>query len=114
MPRTLELFCLVFEREPSINHIFPLVISDTASVGTLKEKIKEKIYPTYHDTPAHTLKLWNVSILAEDLSDADLPNILPKRRPLLPTDTLDVLFPDTPTARHLHIIVRPPHITSVS
>lgn len=113
-PRTLELFCLVLNDQPSLNHIFPVVILETASIGTLKERIKEKKQVAFRDIDPEYLELWDVSTSVEGLSDTDLPDLLPNRSPLIPNKRLEGLFPDTPPKGDLHIIIRPPRIAGVS
>ncbi|KAJ3782219.1 hypothetical protein GGU10DRAFT_436776 [Lentinula aff. detonsa] len=108
----LELFCLVLDDRPSVNRMFPVSISSTTSVGTLKEKIKEKTRPTFDHIAANILELWNVSIPIKHLSDDKLPNIAPKGSSLLPSDKMHDLFPNRLPEKHLHIIVRPPTVAA--
>ncbi|KAJ3797997.1 hypothetical protein GGU11DRAFT_704771 [Lentinula aff. detonsa] len=105
---TFEFNCLVLDSHPSINRIFAVQISETDTVATLKEKIKEKTRPTFDHIAAHTLDLWNVSVPIEGLSDTHLHDLQPVQAPLLPVKRLSRLFPNTPPEEYLHIIVRPP------
>ena len=110
----LMLSCVILDSQPRLNHIFSVVISDSATVGTLKEEIQKQTRPAFDHIDADTLDLWNVSILAEGLSDADLPDLLPNGPMLHPLNKLKPLFPDPPQEGHLHIIIRSPHIAGVS
>ncbi|KAJ3733749.1 hypothetical protein DFJ43DRAFT_1066600 [Lentinula guzmanii] len=108
---TFEFNCLVLDSHPSI---FAVQISETDTVATLKEKIKEKTRPTFDHIAAHTLDLWNVSVPIEGLSDTHLHDLQPVQAPLLPVKRLSRLFPNTPPEEYLHIIVRPPAVAGAS
>jgi hypothetical protein len=59
------------------NHVFPVKIASTESVGTLKELIKDKKQYVFEHVDADDLKLWKVSIPVDDsfrenASNADL------------------------------------------
>jgi hypothetical protein len=56
----LELNCWV--RGDDWDHVFPIKIAQTESVGALKELIKEKKQHTFQHMDANTLKLWQVSV----------------------------------------------------
>lgn len=107
----LELFCLILDDRLSIKHVFPVIISDTSSVGTLKKEIQEQTRPAFDDIAANTLKIWNVSIPVKGLSDDDLPDLLPKCSSLDPTMRLNGLFQCKLPHRHIHIIIQPPDIS---
>jgi len=56
-----KLNCLVLGDDP--NHIFPVNIAQTQTVGDLKKVIKDEKKPQFDHIPADGLKLWNVSDL---------------------------------------------------
>lgn len=113
MSRTLQLNCQVFDGECSVGRIFSIQILATATVENLREAIKQKKENAFRNIDADTLELWSVSIPSNEISEALL------RENTLPRDSLDSLeelghlFPDTPAAKHLHIIVRPPAIAGL-
>ncbi|KAJ3794318.1 hypothetical protein GGU11DRAFT_759257 [Lentinula aff. detonsa] len=112
MTRELELNCLVLDSHASINRIFPVQISETDMVATLKEKIKQKARPVFEHIDAHTLDLWNVSVPVEELSETHLHDLQPAHAPLPPVKRLSRLFPNTPPEEQLHIIIQPPEIAT--
>ncbi|KAJ3742410.1 hypothetical protein DFH05DRAFT_1544458 [Lentinula detonsa] len=109
---TRELNCLVLDSHASIDRIFPVQISETDIVATLKEKIKQKARPVFEHIDAHTLDLWNVSVPVEELSETHLHDLQPAHAPLPPVKRLSRLFPNTPPEEHLHIIIQPPEIAT--
>ncbi|KAF9994418.1 hypothetical protein BGZ80_007813, partial [Entomortierella chlamydospora] len=90
----LRLFCLV-DGEPTSN-AFPLSISSTDDVGTLKKLIKAEKTPKFDDIAADELTTWRVSIpVTED--DEDVPVLLEPlidKKKLLPTKRLSIFFPE--------------------
>lgn len=88
------------------NCIFQVKIAKTESVGSLKEAIKEKKYPTFQHIGACALYLWKVS----EVIDQNLKNNLqkanfPERDSLSPVNKLSKVFPNLPVKGHLHIMV---------
>ena len=100
----LQLNCLVFGDDP--NHAFPVKIADTASVGALKETVKDNQRHVFQHVDAERLALWKISIpgdrnLEEKINNLDLAN----KEPLPHVLKLSKVFPDLPEEEHLHIIV---------
>ncbi|KAI6134394.1 hypothetical protein EV401DRAFT_2204424 [Pisolithus croceorrhizus] len=84
---TISLNCLVLG--DSRDHIFPVEISSSKTVGALREAIKDKKQYTFHHVEAD--KLFNFD------------------EPLRATSILAKVFTDPPLEEHLHIVVQPPH-----
>jgi len=100
----LELNCLVLGDQR--NHIFPVKIAETESVGSLKKAIKEEKRPLFNHIAADALELWNVS----EPIDQHLENNLEKanfheKESLSPVDKLSKIFPNLPVEGCLHIVV---------
>ncbi|KAE9386906.1 hypothetical protein BT96DRAFT_771244, partial [Gymnopus androsaceus JB14] len=103
-PHIAGLNCLVLGDKR--NHIFPVKIAETESVGSLKEAIKEKKHAAFPHIDADALELWNVS----EPVDQHLENNLEKanfreKESLSPVDKLSKIFPNLPVEGCLHIVV---------
>ncbi|KAF9346427.1 hypothetical protein BGX26_002075 [Mortierella sp. AD094] len=103
MTNQLKLFCLV-DGEPTAN-AFPLSISSTNDIGTLKEHIKTKKSPKFDDIAADELTLWRVSVpvVAATKHSAVLLKSIGDKEELLPTDELSDIFNETPAKKTIHI-----------
>ena len=97
----LELNCLISDDDS--NHVFPVKIARTESVGTLKEAIKDKKKPLFDHITADALTLWNVSLAVDDCLKDNVSNVLRKEEALSPVQRLSAL--GEPEDEHVHIIV---------
>ncbi|KAF9236576.1 hypothetical protein BU15DRAFT_28414, partial [Melanogaster broomeanus] len=102
----ITLYCWV--RGQSTNHIFPVKISSTMTVGDLKEAIKDKKPVDFRDVDADALALYKVS----HADNGDLQKTLEHltfddEEPLNPMAPLSSVFSDVPP-RHLHIVIETP------
>ncbi|KAI9435242.1 hypothetical protein BJY52DRAFT_1197709 [Lactarius psammicola] len=88
----LKLNCLVLGGDR--NHIFPLKIPGTETVGALRDAIKDKKKNAFHHVDADTIILWRSMKLDEDS--------------LSPTQELSEVYSDPPLRKHVHIVVKPP------
>jgi hypothetical protein len=105
----LELNCLVLGDGPG--HVFPVTIEQNKLVGTLREAIKDKKKRAFLHVDADNLVLWKVSILVNGSLEHALSNFDDTREtPLSPVDELSEVFPEPPTRRHVHIIVKSPPV----
>src|SRR6266550_5347518 len=106
--KLLQLNCWVLGEDP--NRIFPVMIERTASVGALKDAIKDEKRPAFDHIPADALVLWKVSVLArrEDLEEDVKKLNLDNKHSLWPVVKLSLLFSDQPVDDHLHIVVKAP------
>jgi hypothetical protein len=105
--RNLELYCFVFDDDPS--QVFPVKIAITESVGTLKKTIKEKKKPSLHHVDPDALTLWKVSIPVNVGFNQNVKKVeLRDEEALSPVDRLSKVFFVQPEDGHLHIIVRSP------
>ncbi|KAF8316713.1 uncharacterized protein EI90DRAFT_2944264, partial [Cantharellus anzutake] len=108
-PPILELYCLV--RGDDADHIFPVKIASTESVGTLKEIVREKNKFALEHMDAKTLTLWKVSIPVDDSFKENVKKVeLEDAGSLSPVDILSEIFLHPPQRRHLHIVVQVPRI----
>lgn len=95
------------------NHVFPVKIASTESVGTLKELIRDKKKYAFERVDADDLKLWKVSIPVDDDFRENVNKAgLGDEATLSPVDGLTDVFSGPPTPKFLHIIVRSPPLTS--
>jgi hypothetical protein len=108
MSRTLELYCLVVEDEPS--SLFPVKIESTESVGTLKDLIWLKKQERFKGVDADTLVLWKVSIPDDDGLQQGIEelNLIEEQSLRQPAARLSKIFSDPVEDEHVHILVRPP------
>jgi hypothetical protein len=112
-PPILELYCLI--RGDDANHIFPVKIASTESVGTLKEIVREKNKFALEHMDAKTLTLWKVSIPVDDSLKENVKKVeLNDEEMLSPVHRLSSIFPDPPLQLHLHIIIKFPPGKSIS
>ena len=109
MSDTITLFCLV--RGELAANAFSVKIPKTDTVADLKELIKEKKKNDFHDIDADKLKLWSVSIPADDanaLKDLVLENNKDNGiQELHPWDDIVDVF-SAPAEEHIHVIVERP------
>jgi len=92
-----------------LSHIFTIEIPDIKTVGTLKDRVKDKKKPAFDHIPADNLALWKVSCPV----NRSLNGILGKlefvdEESLSPVDGLLEVFPKSPVRKHLHIVVKAP------
>ena len=106
-PPLLQINCLVLG-EPH-NHIFPVKIAGTESVGALKKTIKVEEQLAFQHVDADALVLWKVSIPVDDSLEDTLPNLVDDES-LSPVEALSEVFPAPPIRKHLHIVVKPPPV----
>jgi hypothetical protein len=105
-PPLLEINCLVLGE--THNHIFPVKIAGTESVGALKDAIKEKKRPAFDHVPADTLVLWKVSLPFDDSLEEIVKNF-DGGEPLSPVDKLSNVLSNVDET-DLHIVVKGPSI----
>jgi hypothetical protein len=103
-PLLLELNCLVFG-EPRAN-IFPVKISHTETIGSLKKVIKDENEHLFQHVDAKALVLCKTSIHVDDRLEITLGNL--DHQPLSPVEALSEVFPTSPVRKHLHIVVKSP------
>ena len=108
-PLIFELNCLVLG--DNRNHIFPVKIPSTESVGTLKKAIKDEKKNSLQFVDADSLILWKVSIPV----DKDFEYSLKAHHPdfvdeesLTPVGSLSGFFSEPPVSMQLHIVVKLP------
>lgn len=97
------LNCLVLGE--SSNHIFPVKIAATESVGSLREAIKEKKHPAFDHIPADTLNLWKVSEVTLNLEKPLQKDNFSVKESLSPLEKLSKVFSNTLAEGRLHIVV---------
>ena len=103
----LELNCLVLGDQ--CNHIFPVEIAGTKSVGSLKEAIKEKKHAAFQHIDTDALDLWNVSKVVDQTLKNNLGKVnFLEKESLSPVDKLSKVFPNLPVEGRLHIVVGRP------
>jgi len=112
MPPTLNLNCLVLGDGP--DHIFPVNIASTESVGALKKSIKDQKKHAFKHVDADTLNIFKVSFPVDNDLVATLQHFQPEHVPengvhriSNPVEQLEVVF-DGPINKHLHVIILPP------
>jgi hypothetical protein len=105
---TLNLNCLIYGQGQ--NHIFPVNIESTETVGALRET-KEKIKPQFDHVPTcprRPLELWSVSIPVDNhferkVNDMEFDDV----KLLLPVKRLSGVFSDQLEDEYLHVVIRP-------
>lgn len=102
MPDTHTIFCII----EGDNRIFPVKISSNEAVGSLKKAIKEEMPLTLSGIEAHSLTLYLVNVLEEELNVEDEMNKRPKALPV--SSKLSQLFDPEPAAHTVHIIASLP------
>jgi len=103
----LSLFCYILGDDP--NDIFPVEIDSSKSIGNLKDVIKAKKSPTFNNISADKLRLWKVSIAADDVFENSIDgNNFEDTTSLRPTNKLSRVFPEPLLDDHIHIVVRSP------
>jgi hypothetical protein len=106
MSATLQLNCWVFGDD--VSRVFPVKITNTESVGTLKKAIKEEKKPAFDHVTADSLALWKVSFPVNHSLQQNLANLdLTDETSLSFVDDLFDLFSNVPPSKHLHIVVKP-------
>ncbi|CAG8653867.1 11415_t:CDS:2, partial [Dentiscutata heterogama] len=94
----ITLYCL--QKGDDQLSAFPIEIRSKATIGDLKEAIKEKIkVPTAKD-----LSLWKVEIPDDD-EDKLSSIVLNDKERLLAKRKVNKYFPDIPVEEHIHVIV---------
>ena len=104
----LEINCFVHDDDP--NHVFPVKIARTESVGTLKDAIKDKNPESFHNVDARSLNLWNVSIAHDDGFQENVGKVVREQTKLSPVDQLSDVFSGGLVRKHIHIIVKSPRV----
>ncbi|KAI6023017.1 hypothetical protein BKA83DRAFT_3629476 [Pisolithus microcarpus] len=99
---TLDLNCLVLGDTP--DHIFPVELANSETVGALREVIKSKKQHALHGVDADQLSLYRTS-LPNNGELEDKLGSLAFDEPLLSTSILASIFTDLPLEGHLHIVV---------
>ena len=106
MSATLQLNCWIFDDD--VSQVFPVKITNTESVGILKEVIKDECQKAFPNVDARSLTLWKVSIPVDRHLQQSLANLdLTRETSLSPVDDLFDVFSDVPPRKHLHIVVKP-------
>jgi hypothetical protein len=70
---TLELNCCVIGE--GRQHVFPVKVLNTETIGTLKKLIKEELTPQIGNSPPNSLVLWKVSSLMRDMRNIDIMSV---------------------------------------
>jgi hypothetical protein len=107
-PPILELYCLI--RGDDANHIFPVEIASSKSVGALKEIVREKNKFSLEHMDAKTLTLWKVSIPIDGSFEENV-KAEQDEETLSPAQRLSRVFSHPPQDGYLHIIVQSPRIS---
>jgi Crinkler effector protein N-terminal domain len=100
-------WCWILGDEPPSQMTFSVKISPEATVGELKDEIKNYNQVTFDKIDAVTLDLYKITV-AEDDMDTDLLNInldSLKGNKLWSTHKLSWVFPRPPTDGNLHIVI---------
>jgi hypothetical protein len=109
MSATLQLWqlnCWVFDDD--VSEVFQVKITNTESVGTFKNAIKEESQEAFRNVDARSLTLWKVSIPVDRHLQQSLANLdLTDETSLSSVDDLLDVFSDVPPRKHLHIVVKP-------
>jgi hypothetical protein len=91
------------------DHIFPVKIDQTETVGSLKEAIKDKKRHAFQNVDTDKLDLWKVSIPLDDNLHESLHNLeLAEGESLSGWEELLEVFPRGAPRRHIHIILKSP------
>jgi len=107
MSSTLSLFCYVLGDDS--NNIFPVDIEPSKTVGHLKATIKEENSQAFKDVDAKTLRLWKVSIAVDSsFKERIETSIFVDEESLKPIEELSDIFPELPSRKQVHIVVKPP------
>jgi len=107
MSSTLSLLCYVLGDDPT--NIFVVDIAPSKIVAHLRDAIKAKNSPKFNDVPANTLRLWKVSIAVDSSfkERIETSNFVDEES-LKPIEELSDIFPELPSRKHVHIVVKPP------
>jgi hypothetical protein len=104
MSATLQLNCWVFDDH--VSQVFPVKITNTESVSTLKKAIKEK-KPSLDHVSTDALTLWKVSFPVNHNLQQSIANLdLTDETSLSSMDDLFKVFSDVPPHKNLHIVVK--------
>ena len=105
----IHLNCFILGDDP--NNVFPVEISESATVGKLKDAIKDKKKITFQGVDADSLVLWKVSISFDEfeakLANAQNPEDVHGSEKLKPVDALSEHFLPLEQKR-IHIIMERP------
>ena len=110
MSDTITLLCLVHGL--SSESVFLVRITKNELVTDLKKQIHKELHPRFERVPYTELRLWRVSIPAND--DALLQSLGLKAdqdkgiRKLPPAEEIGDIFSESPKKKHIHIIIEPP------
>jgi len=105
MANPITLQCWVQGNSP--DHIFPVKIDQTETMGSLKKAIKDEKQPKFDHITADKLDLWNFSISLNGSLNKSLNNLeLAEGGSLLGWEELLDFFPVGVPKRHVHIIVK--------
>src|SRR5947209_6060490 len=100
----LSFFCVVRGQDPS--YAFKVEIDSDKDVYDLKTLIKLYKPNDFNRVDANNLTLWKVDILFKDGTSSGL-----REKLINPAKELGELFPSTPSAKHIHILVEPSDLT---
>ena len=109
MSDTITLLCLVHGE--SSQHVFPIDITKNKLVVHLKQQIHKELHPRFERVPYTKLRLWRVSIPADD--DALLQSLVlndedNSTQKLPPAEEIGEIFSESLKKKHIHIIIEPP------
>jgi hypothetical protein len=90
MSKMLSLYCLVLAAGATKADIFEIKIPDTETGIAPKKATKEELQVTF---PAHTLKLWDVSVPVDDGFETNLGDLeLDDKQQFSPVKKLSSIF----------------------
>lgn len=110
----LTLFCLVYPNDDPLQHLFVVDIDKGMTVAHLKQAIKAEKSHELDQLDADALKLWKVSIPANDKLKQHLQGLRfdgtvdDATKLEVPVRRLSSIFPDGVEEMYLHIIVENP------
>jgi hypothetical protein len=101
----LQLNCWLVGDDAS--QIFPVKITKTETVGTLRKAIKEEKKIAFQYVDPDSLRLWPVSIPVDSTLQVRLANLVLPDESLQSVDQMFDIFKTSPAHKHLHIVVQP-------
>ncbi|KAF9236584.1 hypothetical protein BU15DRAFT_49808 [Melanogaster broomeanus] len=102
MSETFTLNCLVLGQD--VHTVFPIEISNTKSIGTLKKLIKQEKSVDFVDVDADVLVLYKVSLPIDERLEHELQK-LPLGQPLIGARPLSKVFSTLDEEENVHIVV---------